>query len=80
MLVADSTNNSRQSLRSILKGILSHSMAITSTGMPSHMDKVRNNKGGIPVTPSFITGQFKPHTKVNEINNHNCFALSFCIA
>ena len=55
-------------------------MAITSTGMPSHMDKVRNNKGGIPVTPSFITGQFKPHTKVNEINNHNCFALSFCIA
>ena len=37
-----------------------------STGRPSHIESARNVSGGKPVTPSFITGQFRPQATRQE--------------
>ena len=79
ILVAASKSSSGQCLRGMANGTFNHTSAKASTGSPSHIDRVLNSNGGMPVTPNFITGQFKPHTIVRIIKSQSCFAESFCI-
>jgi hypothetical protein len=49
-------------------GIFIKTSARPNTGKPITIDKLRNVRGGKPVTPNFMMGQFKPHTKVSVMS------------
>ena len=51
----------RQSRRSIAKGTRIARSTSQRTGRPSHIEIARKVSGGKPVTPTFITGQLRPH-------------------
>ncbi len=70
MLVTVSRPTSRQSLRSIRSGTFSTAVTAHSTGSPSHIDSERNVSGGKPVTPTFMTGQFRPQATVSSDQQH----------
>ena len=71
MLVTVSRPTSRQSLRSIRSGTFSTAVTAQSTGSPSHIDIERNVSGGKPVTPTFMTGQFRPQVTVRSTSSTN---------
>jgi hypothetical protein len=73
MLKKASVNNSRQSLRAITKGTFKALRAKASKGKPINIDKLRNVSGGKPVTPNFMMGQLKPHTKVRLTKVIHCW-------
>jgi hypothetical protein len=60
-------------------GIFISTNARPSTGKPINIDKLRNVRGGKPVTPNFMMGQFKPHTKVSKDKVIHWREDSFCI-
>ena len=50
-----------------------------SSGRPSHMHSVRKVSGGKPVTPNFMTGQFRPQTTVSRTSRTSCWRERCCI-
>ena len=69
MLVRESSRELGASrARRIANGTCSASSTAQSTGRPSHIDIARKVSGGKPVTPSFITGQFRPQASVRSVS------------
>ena len=75
-LVTPSQNSSRQCSRGTTNECRSTTMDRAITGSPSQMHSVRNASGGKSVTPSFITGQLKPHTSVSKTSRMSWRRLS----
>ena len=66
MLKTANSNTSGQWRRSTRKGTFIATKAKPKMGVPNHKHMALNVSGGKPVTPIFMTGQFKPHTKVSK--------------
>ena len=79
MLKMASTNNSRQYCLGIRKGTFMMTRPYPTTGVPMSKQSIRNVSGGKPVTPSFKTGQFRPHTKVRSANSTHWRFVSECM-
>ena len=75
MLVMAKMKSSRQSAIGILNDTFLKYSTKPKKGKPSHMLKLRNDKGGNSLTPSLSMGQLKPQTKVKMISKVICCRL-----
>ena len=76
MLSTVSCSNSGQSARVMRNGTRRHHKTPSNTGKPNHMLSARKLKGGKPLTPNFMMGQFKPHTSVKAKRVQSCRGVS----
>ncbi len=80
MLKMASTNNSRQYCLGIRKGTFMANKPNPNTGVPISKQSILKVRGGKPVTPNFMTGQFRPQMTVKSAKTTHWRVVSECMA